>query len=81
MFGTGAAGLADKEVLFLLSSNWLLWLLGILASTPVISRFINRRGYSSRRKWVMALLYMCLLLTAISFLITSSFNPFLYFRF
>ena len=81
MIGIGTKGFAGAVTVFTLTSHWLLWIAGILGSTRLPIRLLNRFGYEASSKWITDGLYLFLFLISISCLITDSFNPFLYFRF
>lgn len=81
MVGIGCGGIVGAATLFVLTSHWLLWLAGIIGSTKLPIRLLNRHGYGVSSKWVTDGIYIVLFLISISCLITDSFNPFLYFRF
>lgn len=85
MFGIGAKGIFDKQGFFMIFTNWLLIVIAILASSP--------RGYKLLKKitgcWqseevrtiVTCAVYIAMFLLCIAFLVTETYNPFLYFRF
>lgn len=85
MFGIGANGIFDKQGFFMIFTNWLLIVIAILASAP--------RGYKLLKKitgcWqseevraiVTCAVYIAMFLLCIAFLVTETYNPFLYFRF
>lgn len=85
MFGIGAKGIFDKQGFFMIFTNWLLIVIAILASAP--------RGYKLLKKitgcWqseevrtiVTCAVHIAMFLLCIAFLVTETYNPFLYFRF
>ena len=85
MFGIGAKGIFDKQGFFMIFTNWLLIVIAILASAP--------RGYKLLKKitgcWqseevrtiVTCAVYIAMFLLCVAFLVTETYNPFLYFRF
>lgn len=85
MFGIGANGIFDKQGFFMIFTNWLLIVIATLASAP--------RGYKLLKKitgcWqseevraiVTCAVYIAMFLLCIAFLVTETYNPFLYFRF
>ena len=85
MFGIGAKGIFDKQGFFMIFTNWLLIVIAVLASAP--------RGYKLLKKitgcWqseevraiVTCAVYIAMFLLCIAFLVTETYNPFLYFRF
>ena len=82
MAGSGC-GLADRQGLYLLVSNGPVWVLLILCSTPVLHRAYEKLIYGGKRERIRinALVYLGLFLLCIAYLVTESYNPFLYFRF
>lgn len=81
MFGVSSGGVADHAVVYVVISNWLLWILLIMVSTKLMKRIADRiggRGFG--RLWIDAA-YIILFVISVSYLITDTFNPFLYFRF
>ena len=80
MFGVGGHGLVDRQALFLLVSNVGLWVILILASTPLV--YVVYEKYLAHRKTVAdVVVYAGLFLLCIAYLVTETYNPFLYFRF
>lgn len=83
MFGFGAHGLADRQALYDLSaySGWLILLM--LCATPFPRRLLLR----FRRRWghwgsAAALgTHLLLLFLSTAYLVSETYNPFLYFRF
>ena len=83
MFGVGAHGVVDQESLYLLTTNIVLWLMLIIGST----RFVHVR-YEHKmksRRWnttmINGVVYIVLFVVCIAYLVTETYNPFLYFRF
>lgn len=83
MFGFGAHGLADRQALYDLSaySGWLILLM--LCATPfprrLLLRFRRKRGH-----WGSAAAlgtHLLLLFLSTAYLVSETYNPFLYFRF
>ena len=66
MFGAGAHGFADRESMYLLTSNLILWLILIFGSTPLVH--FRYEHMLRTKKWNTTI-------------ITETYNPFLYFRF
>lgn len=80
MFGVGGHGLVDRQALFLLVSNVGLWVILILVSTPVV--YVAYEKYLAHRKMAADVaVYAGLFLLCIAYLVTETYNPFLYFRF
>lgn len=84
MLGAGA-GFADHEGVFILLTHWLLYLLAAIGSTTLGIRII--RGITGALRSgvgqtiVSALVFTGMFLTAVVFLVTDGYVPFIYFRF
>ena len=85
MFGIRASGLMDKLGWFYLLSNWLIYLMAVLGSSSIgyrLMRNIQRAPGSRVGKYIMTgVMYLVMFALSLAFLVTQSFNPFLYFRF
>ena len=65
----------DKQFYYYLVPNILLLMFSIIASTPIIKNILDKNMYVRFIVLVFGFIISC------SFLVDSSFNPFLYFRF
>ena len=85
MLCIGSAGIADTRGLFFLLTNWLLFTVCILASIPYSYQLIKKRLMYFRSDLVQQIvtcaIYIAMFLLCIAFLVTETYNPFLYFRF
>jgi len=82
MFGLRSTELVNAESLYLLRANAVLLLIAVVASTPALAALYDR--FSDRayvRTVLMPLLYLAVLTVSTAYVVDSSFNPFLYFRF
>ncbi len=83
MFGAGAHGFADRESMYLLTSNLILWLILIFGSTPLVH--FRCEHMLRTKKWnttiINSVVYVALFIVCIAYLVTETYNPFLYFRF
>lgn len=79
MVGAGA-GFADREAGYLLSSNILILLPAAFCATPVYKRLTARIEPGLLSKIKIAA-YPLLMLICVIFMISETYNPFLYFRF
>ena len=83
MFGAGAHGFADRESMYLLTSNLILWLILIFGSTPLVH--FRYEHMLRTKKWnttiINSVVYAALFIICIAYLVTETYNPFLYFRF
>lgn len=82
LFGLSGVPLYDASSLFLLKNNVLLWLLLVFANTASFARLhthlLSRRWYA---EVLCPLGLAAALLACTAFIVSGSFNPFLYFRF
>jgi alginate O-acetyltransferase complex protein AlgI len=83
MFGAGVHGFADRESMYLLTSNLILWLILIFGSTPLVH--FRYEHMLRSKKWnttiINSVVYAALFIVCIAYLVTETYNPFLYFRF
>lgn len=83
MFGAGAHGFVDRESMYLLTSNLILWLILIFGSTPLVH--FRYEHMLRSKKWnttiINSVVYAALFIVCIAYLVTETYNPFLYFRF
>ena len=81
----GGAGLADAQGAFILYTHWLLYLLAVVGASAfgisLVRRFIRLFRSTAARMAVSSVIYMGIFLISVAFLVTDTFNPFLYFRF
>ena len=85
MFGIGAKGIFDKQGFFMIFTNWLLIVIAILASAPrgykLLKKITGCWQSEEERAIVTCAVYIAMFLLCIAFLVTETYNPFLYFRF
>ena len=83
MFGQGVgAGLADGGFLYQLLRNLPFILILAVASTPLPKKlFWKLYGRSSAFRWIGTAVAAALAVICVAFLVDSTYNPFLYFRF
>ncbi len=83
MFGMGKAGALDDRTMYLLFNYAAVLVLGIFGSTSLPKKLANRfLPENTTRREIAAMLFMVLIfLVSMAFLVNSSYNPFLYFRF
>lgn len=81
----GGAGIIDSQGIYLLLSHWLLFVLAVAGSSSAGFRIIKRIPAIFRKQGVRlavsSVIYIGMFLIAVAFLVTDTFNPFLYFRF
>ena len=87
MLALNRNGFFSDTALMLLKENWLQFLLGIVFCMPV-ARNLNARMYAQpdgRLNKVLTVLYplgmLCVLVVCVSYLVSGSYNPFIYFNF
>lgn len=84
MFGMGA-GFSDARGVFLLYTNWLVLILSFIGCTKIGNTLLQGvpRLFPKEklRIAVTVIIYFGIFLISVAFLISDSFNPFLYFRF
>ena len=85
MFGLGNVPLLSKECVYYLKSYGVLLLVSIVGSTPLVKnsaiKFVNTNYGKKMLPVLRPLVLAAILLVCTAYLIDSSFNPFLYFRF
>ena len=83
MFGQGATGFMDSQALSLVMRNWLFWVAGVLGSTPFMHLLGKRLVFNEERPHTVlaGCLMTGLFVLCVAYLVTESYNPFLYFRF
>lgn len=85
MFGLSGVPLVSAEGMYYLRSYGILLLMAMVGATPFVKRMVVRfaSGKAGRRiiPWVRPVFLLILLAVCTAYLIDSSFNPFLYFRF
>lgn len=83
LFGIDGSGLIDQNSLFLLQNNSILLLLGIIGMTPLVSQ-LGKCFYKKAAYWKAAIFFLLetgYIIVVLSYLVTETYNPFLYFRF
>lgn len=84
MFGARGLPVITAETVYYLKSFFVMFIIGIIGSTPLI-KYISDRLRNGRMRKAYALLYpliLCLIVVLVTaYLVDGSFNPFLYFRF
>lgn len=85
MCGLGKLAFINGETLYYVRSYMVVMMIGIVGSTPLILNIVNKIRENKVGNIIMDVLEigMCVVLLVVvtAFLIDSSFNPFLYFRF
>ena len=81
LFGFGSLSLTSAETLYYLKSYAVLFVLGILGSTPVVKNAARRINGTKAGVVLEAAAMLALLIVCTAYLVDGSFSPFLYFRF
>ena len=85
MAGIGGNGVVDRQGLYILLTNGWMWIMLVVGSTPAVhdfyERFIYSSGLSKTKAIVNCAVYAAMFILCIAYLVTESYNPFLYFRF
>lgn len=83
MFGLGGNHIIDGMARYTLRTNFVVLVLGILAATPIIRSLINKLKTKYEFNGVVAVVLcnLTVLFVATVYLVSESYNPFLYFRF
>ena len=81
MFGLGDLPLTSADTLYHLRSYGPLLLLAMVGATPLPRNAVRRLEDSRVLPWLEPVALCALLLAVTAFLVSGSFNPFLYFRF
>jgi alginate O-acetyltransferase complex protein AlgI len=85
MFGAGVP-FANSRALFLLGGNFLLLVILVVASTPLSSRLAGKLLTRWHTRPVLSavganIVFVAVFVTSVAYLVGSTYNPFLYFRF
>ena len=85
MFGLGNLKFINFETIYYLKNYIVIFIIAGIASTPLIKKITDKMSENKKMKTILGVFetigYMCLLIICTSFLISDSFNPFIYFRF
>ncbi|MGL4799196.1 MAG: MBOAT family O-acyltransferase [Cellulosilyticaceae bacterium] len=76
MFGMGSGGLVDTKAMYYVTNYALILGIGMIFATPVMQKLKMKL-----KPWMLYVFYMAVLLLSTAYLVDSTFNPFLYFRF
>ncbi len=85
MVGLGGLPFANAEAIYYLRSYLVMILVAIVAATPlfknIFTKLLTRERASRVLGYLEPVLYLLLMVVITAYLVDSSFNPFLYFRF
>lgn len=79
LFGAGGNPFFDLNTLYLIKTNVLLILAGMIGSCPIILKKIE--AIENKNQILAMVIMAAIMLVSISFLVYDTYNPFLYFRF
>lgn len=83
LFGLSGAGFFDRESIYFLYTHAILIIIALFVSTPFINKIKQKLFESSAALYYAAATFSCLLVLFLStaYLVDTTYNPFLYFRF
>ena len=81
MFGINNLPFINQEFIYYLGSYGVLLVIGMICSTPLINKVYERLKKYSFFNYLSILIIFFLLMIVTAYLVDSTFNPFLYFRF
>lgn len=85
MFGVAGAGFSNGATMYLLSNQWMLLVVLAIGATPLMKKGWMTLTRSARDSVVISvvenLVLAAILIVSIGYIVESSYNPFLYFRF
>lgn len=83
MFGLGNNIFIDNMAKYILSTNFIILLLGLICSTKLIKNYTNKLKSTLKEKdvFLVASINLLILIISTAYLVGASYNPFLYFRF
>ena len=81
MFGLTNISFINFETLYHIKNNFVIIIIAIISSTPLIKSLIKNIELKKIYSIIEIIYYFVLLIIITAFLVDSSFNPFLYFRF
>ncbi|MEG2322226.1 MAG: MBOAT family O-acyltransferase [Bacilli bacterium] len=81
MFFMSNNNFIDKAFLFYLTNYLIIIIVACLFSTPLYDKFKERIKVGKIGSIVVSLIYFALFIVTIAFLVSDTYNPFLYFRF
>ena len=83
MFHLNGTQLVNSESLYYLKNYFVIILIGIILSTPIVTKLLNKleKKKSNIRSIIITAIYIGILILSTASLVSDSYNPFLYFRF
>lgn len=83
MFGFGENSLINGASLYYLNTNTVILIIALICATPIGYNFFKNIKYNIGKKGVLiaTLVQVIIFILSIAYIVTSTYNPFLYFRF
>lgn len=85
LFGANGESIINNYTIYYLKSYFVIILIGIIGATPLLKNLINKLKQKNKTRKIINVLepitLIALLLFVTAYLVDSSYNPFLYFRF
>ena len=81
MFGFNNLPIINQETIYYIRNYFVIFAIAVICSTPLSKQLLNKLKPKKVFFIIETLCYFILLIIITAFLIDSSFNPFLYFRF
>lgn len=82
LFGFADIPLVNGAFMYFISTNWLLLIILIIASTPIIPYVKEKwQSHEKLKQGITLVIIFALFIGAVAYLVDSAYNPFLYFRF
>ena len=81
LFGCGEIPLISAESVYYLKSYFLVFVISIISSTPIFKNILNIKNINKLTNLFEPIYLLILFTICTSYIVDSSFNPFLYFRF
>ena len=85
MFGMAGAGIVNGATMYLISNQWMLLLVLVIGATPLVKKGWLALTKNCRDSILISivenLVLAAILIVSIGYIVESSYNPFLYFRF
>ena len=77
MFGCNGTAFLDSRFLYLLQTNLILLIIASICSTPILKKLKSKNIFTK----LSPVIFLVIWLVGTAFLVSDSYNPFLYFRF
>ena len=81
LFGIKSSSIISLESIYYFKSYFVILIVGIIGSTPIMKNILSKEKISKLINVLEPIFLLLILVISISYIIDSSFNPFLYFRF